>query len=99
MVKGMCLTLSISRITTAIRKECVSAFFVVGYPDLLVQGDGLPSDKDQAATRSDNGGKVNTSQFVPRACKELEEHADEYQLLHEALTPLFCWIQSLVSLV
>lgn len=38
----------------------------------------------------------NSARFVPRASRELEAHYEEYQLLHEALEPVFIWIQSLV---
>jgi len=60
-----------------------------------LQGDGVPVNQDAADVHPD-GTRSNMAKFVPRAGKELEQHLEEYQLLHESLEPVFVWIQSLV---
>jgi len=62
----------------------------------LIQGDNTPSNIDPAATTTEKGRRLNSARFIPRCSKEFEEHIDEYQLLHEALEPLFIWLQSIV---
>lgn len=62
----------------------------------LAQDDNTPPDIDPAATTTENGRRLNTARFIPRCSKEFEEHVKEHQLLHEALEPLFIWLQTIV---
>jgi hypothetical protein len=59
---------------------------------------GWCTSQSRPADTLPNGRRHNTSMFVPRAAKELEDYCEEYQLSHEALEPVFVWIQSLVNI-
>ena len=64
----------------------------------ICQGDGVPGDTDPAGLHFPGKKKISTAQFVPRACKEMQEHSSEYEILHDGLEPIFKWIETVVSI-
>jgi hypothetical protein len=77
------------------RRVC---FSFLCFPVVLkfFQGDGTPSHADPSTLQKNGKHRVNTSQNVPRASLELKENAPEYQMIVEALGPVFVWINQLV---
>jgi len=73
----------------AFRFVCFSYFF---------QGHQCPSDQDPTTFhKNPSKRKKNSSQFIPRSSKDIQQHPEEYLLLSECLESVFIWLREVVS--
>ncbi|KAF8870153.1 hypothetical protein CPB84DRAFT_1661993, partial [Gymnopilus junonius] len=62
------------------------------YPRFAKNGYGAPSTADPSTLQRDGRRPVNTSLNVPRLSKEIKDNQEVYQMLLDALRPVFEWI-------
>ncbi|KAF8909033.1 hypothetical protein CPB84DRAFT_1632420, partial [Gymnopilus junonius] len=62
------------------------------YPRFAKNGYGAPSTADPSTLQRDGRRPVNTSLNVPRLSKEIKDNQEVYQMLLDALCPVFEWI-------
>ena len=67
----------------------VCFFLENGSTTNIYQGNGVPGDTDPAGLHFPGKKKVSTTQFVPRASKEMQKHSSEYEIFHNSLEPIF----------
>jgi hypothetical protein len=69
------------------------------YPNSFLKGDHTPSLADPSTLQRDGRKPVNTSLNLPRMGQDVKVNSTTYQMLTEALKPVFDWIRDLVRMV
>jgi hypothetical protein len=63
-----------------------------------IQGDECPPDQDPTTYHKDpSKRKKNSSQFIPRSSKDIQQHPEEYRLISECFEKIFLWLRGVVS--
>jgi hypothetical protein len=63
----------------------------------VFQGQHCPSDQDPTTYHKDpSKGKKNSSQFIPRSSKDIQQLPEEYLLLCECFEKVFLWFRDVV---
>lgn len=79
----------------------VSFLYLTHFPPLklkILQGEGAPAGVDPAALKKNGKKRLNTSQFMPRTSKELQQNAPQYQKLQACFNNVFKWMHDSVFL-
>ncbi|TFK60495.1 hypothetical protein BDN72DRAFT_864307, partial [Pluteus cervinus] len=63
------------------------------YNRYSAHGDDVPPDTDPNVAKVSGKRRVSPAQFIPRPSKELRDHRVEWAIIHNALRPVFSWME------